>query len=672
MNRLTSNSLKLLGGTILAINLFFLSGLTNSVQASPVSLTSICLSAASPTRLTNPLELETFVDKFFNEKMSVEHIPGAVFVLVKDGKVFFSKGYGYADRERHIPISPDKTVFRVGSVSKLFTATAVMQLVEQGKLNLNDDVNEYLAQFHLEENYAQPVTVANLLTHTGGIEENFIGIAARTLGEIEPLGEYLAKHLPPRALPPGEVIRYTNHGFALAGYLVEAISHLPFASYMDQKILQPLGMSNSSFQLLPQISSDLAVGYRYKHGGYRSLPTVYTNDTPSGALNATAMDMAHFAIAHLQNGRYGNVRILKKATAQQMHRQHFTNHAQLPGIAYGFAERFQNGQRAIEHDGHIAGYRSRLFLLPEKNIGFFAAYNNDKIRLHDQLVTQFLDHYYPVTKQPVSVQASVNFLERSQYFTGNYRYIRYPRQSIEKLAALLPGSPLQAPQLKVTANSDGTLKLGESNFVEVEPMLFEQISGSPVTFRDINFSKMAFRENNYGKVTHLFMGKYAFEKLAWYETISFQINLLISCLFIFLSTSILWVTKSYKLIKFGKIYSNWKIWKRQSKKFTYHWSRFFASAVCSLNLFFLITFALLLALMNLSEFAYGIPSALIIVLCLPLITTFLTASLPIFTVLAWKHKQGSVLARLHYSLVTLAALAFIFLLDYWNLLGFRF
>ncbi|MGB7443222.1 MAG: serine hydrolase domain-containing protein [Coleofasciculaceae cyanobacterium] len=666
MNRLTSNSLQLLWGTILAINLFFLSGFDVAL-ASPAG----SFSPTPQTGLTNRHELETFIDTFFNEKMQTEHIPGAVFALVKDGKVFFSKGYGYADREKQIPISPDKTVFRVGSVSKLFTATAVMQLVEQGKLNLNDDVNNYLAQFHLKENYPKPVTVANLLTHTGGIEENFIGIAARSLAEITPLGEYLAKHLPPRALPPGEIIRYTNHGFALAGYLVEAVSQLPFASYIDQNILQPLGMTHSSFQLLPEISSDLAVGYRYKHGNYRSLPTVYTNDTPSGALNATALDMVHFAIAHLQNGRYGNVRILQEATAQQMHQQHFTNHTKLPGLAYGFAERFQNGQRAIEHDGHIAGYRSRLFLLPEKNLGFFAAYNNDKVRLHDQLVTQFLDHYYSVAKQPVSLPASNNFLERSKYFTGNYRYIRYPRQSIEKLAALLPGSPLQAPELKVTTNRDGTLKLGASNFVEIEPMLFEQFSGSPLTFVGINFSKMAFRENDHGKITHLFIGKYAFEKLSWYETISCQLTLLALCLFIFLSAPILWSAEYEKSIRHRKTYSSLKIWKRKSR-LTYHWSRFIASLVCSFNLFFLIAFALVLATMNLSEFAYGIPSILIALLCLPLIATVLATSLPIFTVLAWKNKHGSILARFHYSLVTLAALTFIFLLDYWNLLGFRF
>src|SRR3989454_2828814 len=263
---------------------------------------------------TDPQELEAFLDPFFAEQMEKLHIPGAVFLLVKDGEIFFTKGYGFANLEKKTPVVPDKTLFRVASISKLFTATAVMQLSEQGLLKLDDDVNKYLTLFQLEANYPQPVTVVNLLTHTGGFDDRFIGMAARSVSEVVSLGPYLAARMPPRVLPPGEVSSYSNHGMALAGYLVEVISGVPFARYIDENILQPLGMRRSSFLLPPHLAPDLAVGYIYKDDASQPVPFDYLNKVgPAGSLNATATDIAPFMIAHLQDGRYGETRILQEA-----------------------------------------------------------------------------------------------------------------------------------------------------------------------------------------------------------------------------------------------------------------------------------------------------------------------------------------------------------------------
>lgn len=688
MKRLSSSVLKRICAGILALLLFFLLGLPAFAQATPQMPIQV-VPATPPTGLTDSKELEAFLDRFFAEYMPAEHIPGAVFVLVKDGKIFFSKGYGYADLEKQIPVIPEKTVFRVGSISKLFTTTAVMQLAERGKLNLNNDVNNYLDRFQLEDNYPQPVTVANLLTHTGGIDENFIGIAARSQAEIAPLGDYLAKHPPYRALPPGEVLRYSNLGFALAGYLVEAVSHVPFVQYIDQNILQPLGMRHSSFQLLPQLVADMAVGYRYKQGSYQPLPIVYTNDMPSGALSATATDIARFAIAHLQNGRFGNTRILQEATAQEMQHQHFTHHPQLSGQAYGFSERFQNELRAIEHEGHLAGFKSRLLLLPDQKVGFFSASNNDKSKLHDELIRQFLDRYYPVLENPnLKIDAGTrghrdadtdsfsSFVvnassSASNRFTGTYRYVRYPRQSIDKLAALLPGTSLFSSKLQVTVNGDGTLALGDNHFAEMEPMLFQQVSGSSVTFRGNTFLRAAFRENVRGRITYLFLGKYAFEKLAWYENTTFQLSLLGICVLVFLSG---WIICSAKYLK--------NPWHRQLSRLSgifvgkirrsVYWIRLLAHLICTLNLVFLISFIGVLALSDLSEFAYGMPLVMIVLLCIPLLTAGLAIGLPLLIILAWKSKHWSGVSRLYYLAIALAELGFIWFLDYWNVLGFRF
>ncbi|HEY9672570.1 MAG TPA: serine hydrolase domain-containing protein, partial [Waterburya sp.] len=178
-----------------------------------------CFAQELPTSPQNPTdaqELEAFLDDFFAKEMVKEHVPGAAVALVKDGKIFFSKGYGYADLEKKIPVVPDKTLFRVGSISKLFTTTAVLQLVEQGKLKLDDDVNKYLKRFQVKNTYPKPVTIANLLTHTDGFDSGWgMGAFARRASEMTPLGDFLAKRLPPRILPPGEVFLYSDVGMNL-------------------------------------------------------------------------------------------------------------------------------------------------------------------------------------------------------------------------------------------------------------------------------------------------------------------------------------------------------------------------------------------------------------------------------------------------------------------------
>ncbi len=204
-------------------------------------------SSARPAGPQDPAELAVFLDGLLGGLMAERHIPGAVALVVKDGTVFFAKGYGFADLETRRPVNPEATLFRVASVSKLFTATAVMQLVEQGKLDLHVDVNQYLESFSLKAGFGKPVTLANLLTHTGGFDDAFLGSAQPLEWEPIPLGKYLSIHMPPRVMPPGDLISYSNHGLALAGYLVERASGQPFAEYVKEHILQPLGMQRSGF-----------------------------------------------------------------------------------------------------------------------------------------------------------------------------------------------------------------------------------------------------------------------------------------------------------------------------------------------------------------------------------------------------------------------------------------
>lgn len=635
--------------------LFGLSGFPGELKTQPNQIES---SVFRQMKLTNPQELETFLDKFFAEQMEKEHIPGAVFTLVKDGQIFFSKGYGYADLKKKTPVIPDKTIFRAGSVSKLFTATAVIQLAEQGKLSLSDDVNKYLTRFQLPANYSQPITFANLLTHTSGFDGSTIGTAARSQSDLVPLEEYVSKRLPSRIWPPNVLSAYSSYGLALAGYLVEQISGVPFAQYIDENILQPLGMHRSGFlqPLPPHLEQNLAVGSVYQGGTYWPRPFEYANDTPAVGLSTTATDMAHFMIAHLQQGHYGDAQILQKATAQEMHRQHFTNDPRIAGWAYGFYGRFQNNLRAIEHAGGISGFTSELFLLPEENLGLFIAYNSESLA-YNKLIRTFLDHYYPLAAKFTPPKPPRDFLKQANRFGGTYLSLRSSQQTLAKLS-----SPFYN-QVKVTVSQEGWLMLNADQFVEVEPLLFQWTGG--------NGSYIAFRADASGRITYLFDGINTYKKLAWYETNPVQMGLFRGFGLIFLSGCIIWPIES--------LVRRWRQ-KFQRQKYpslrrtrAMRRARYLAGLISTLYLFCLLIGTALVFFPGESvNLVYGIHPTVVALLCIPPVAVGLTIGLPIFTLLAWKNSYWSLMGRLHYSIITLAALAFIPFLNYWNLLGFQF
>ncbi|MGB7537035.1 MAG: serine hydrolase, partial [Anaerolineales bacterium] len=260
----------------------------------------------------DPDEMESFFDGIMEKQMLSFHIPGATVSVVKDGGLSFAKGYGYADLEKRIPFNPETSLVRIASITKLFTWTAVMQLVEQGRLDLNTDVNTYLKTFQVPDTYPQPVTLAHLMAHTAGFEDRTIGTGARSKQDVPPLGEYLSRHLPARVRPPGLVSSYSNHGAALAGQIISEVIGMPYERYIQEYILDPLDMNHTTaWEPLPEpLRSDLAASYQFTNGGYEPIPFIFDVTVPDGSISASSVDMTHFMIAHLQDGRYGNSRIL--------------------------------------------------------------------------------------------------------------------------------------------------------------------------------------------------------------------------------------------------------------------------------------------------------------------------------------------------------------------------
>jgi CubicO group peptidase (beta-lactamase class C family) len=613
---------------------------------------------------TDPAELEAFLDDLLGKEMAEQHIAGAAVAVVKDSKLFFSKGYGSADLEKGIPVDPEQTGFLIGSVTKLFTWTAVMQLVEQGKLDLDADINTYL-DFRIPDTYPQPITLKHLLTHTAGFEDLFVNYLASEGEELTPWREWMISHMPARVRPPGDVAAYSNYGTSLAGYIVARVSGQPYDQYIQEHILDPLGMVHTTahWPLPPDVRAHESVGYMYKDGAIKVFPQLFGQwmILPVGGMVASATDMARFMIAHLQDGRYSDAnipeaRILKEATAQQMQGTLFTHDPRLLGTAYGFFDFSDNGQRTIGHSGETEPMNTLLLLLPDQNLGVFVTYNSlggeALTNQHLGFQRAFFDHYYPAPAvEPI--QPPAGSAQRAGRFEGSYRTTRSAYTTLEKFIGFFGAGTLQ-----VSPSGDGTLTLatpwGDWRFVEVAPLYFRQV--------DAPFS-IVFREDGRGHITHMFTDytpMFGFEKLNWYETPGFNVALLVGCVLIFLSMIFVAAIRS---VRNRRTSGDRKPAPRGAR--VAHW---IILGICVLNLLFVAG----AALWGNPKPVYGVSTIFQIVLGLGVVSAALTVAALVYTVLAWMGSYWGVAFRAYYTLVTLAAVAFVWFLNYWNLLGWRF
>ncbi len=342
-------------------------------------------------------EFGIIADEYMEKVLNEYHIAGCAVSVVKDGRLFFCKGWGYADIKNKTAVDPESTVFQIASVSKLFTATAAMQMVEQGKLSLRDDVNKYLTAFQVDNPYSEPVTLEELLTHTAGLDDR-IPLYLRSNGEIlydsmEPLEDVLKKNLPPVVREPGTYCQYSVYGMALAGYLVQEASGQPVDTYITGHILKPLRMDGSSYGLIGAVLPQMARPYKYQDGAYRETAYTLISDGPSGSICATAADMSKFMLMELNGGVLDGVRILDENSINHMQAHHYPQDGRLTGYGLGFYETIRNGHRTIEHGGYLPSFSSKLTLLPEENIGMFIAINTDSPD-SSRVCNEFTDLFY--------------------------------------------------------------------------------------------------------------------------------------------------------------------------------------------------------------------------------------------------------------------------------------
>lgn len=480
-----------------------------------------------------PEDVGAFLDGIMPQQLARSDIAGAVVSVVKDGKVIFAKGYGYADVEKKTPVSADNTLFRPGSISKLFTWTAVMQLVEQGKLDLDRDVNDYL-DFKIPATYSKPITLRNIMTHTPGFEEAVQELFVADAKDLKPLNQYLPEHLPQRIFPPGTTPAYSNYATTMAGYIVQRVSGQPFDDYIDEHIFKPLGMSHCTFrQPLPADLKPL-MSKGYQLASQPAKPFEYVEAFPAGSSSVSAMDMTHFMIAHLQDGQYQGVQILKPETARLMHSRQFENLPDMNAMALGFYEETRNGHRIIGHGGDTEFFHSDLHLVPDSQLGFFVSYNSagkGDVSNRTAVWHAFLDRYFPY--DPPAGEKLANAAQDAQMVAGHYIVSRRADSTFLKVINV-------AGEDKISVNPDGTISASDLKDMNGQPKKFREIA--PLMFRDVNDQdRLAFKRDASGNlvavIDYPFM---VFQKAAWYENSMLQLPLIIISLIILLLTLILW------------------------------------------------------------------------------------------------------------------------------------
>lgn len=451
------------------------------------------IASTRPHEMT-PSDVEAFLDGIVPQQLQREDIAGAVIVIVKNGTVLFAKGYGYADVKSRVPVSPTSTLFRPGSISKTFTWTAIMQLVEQGKIKLDADVNDYL-DFQVPHTFGRPVTVRNLMTHTPGFEEVVKGLMASRPDELPSLQAFVTTHRPNQIFAPGTVPAYSNYGADLAGYIVQRVSGLPFEEYVQQNIFKPLGIAHATFMepLPDRLKPMMSNGYELASEDPKPFELAPPNPAPDGSLSITGADMAPFMIAHLQNGRYENAQILQPQTVEMMHARQFSMDPAVNGMALGFYEENRNGLRIIGHGGDLQYFHSDMHLIPSEGLGFFVSYNSlgkGDLDVRTTLWPAFLDRYFPYQEPTNKPVADVDAVP------GNYLASRRAQTTI--LRALW----WVLAESSVSKAGDGTIQVDQMKDPSGNPKSWRGIGNT--TFREIGGQQLlVFKRDSSGQMQML-------------------------------------------------------------------------------------------------------------------------------------------------------------------------
>jgi CubicO group peptidase (beta-lactamase class C family) len=611
--------------------------------------------------VTGEIDLEaiaSFVEAAVPAAMDEHEAPGGVVVLVAEGRIVFAEGFGRTALEGGQPVDASRTRFDVGSVAKLVTASAVMQQVERGTLDLDEDVNSYLTTFEIPATYPEPVTTAHLLTHTAGFAEHFlVGMWAHGPGGADPLAESLARHRPERVRPPGVAHQYSNYGMSLAGHLVEVVTGQRFEDYVEEQVLGPLGMTRTTYGRPPAVDAVDAVPHSAMGGPTAAVEPAYVDWLPAGGLWTTGEDMAAFMLAHLPDGAHDGQRLLEPSTVEAMQRTQFSAHPAVAGLGYGF---FGDHRGGIQHGGGWMGAGAHVHLRPDLGLGLFSAFNHDDgpllaSRLHDEIAERFLPAGSALSADPVLASATT---PATGSYAGGYRWNRHDRSSFASVF-----STLMISWLEVAEHPDGTLTttmspapfIVETRWVPSEPGVFVEDGGTNVLAFDLDLD---------GRATGLHvMGAQLFsmDRVGAGGSSGASLVVLLAISVLLLLVAIAWPVGALvrRLRRRGGATSAEV---RRVRRLSG-----VAAAVASGFVVGLVVHVAtdMAGLLQVSATLRGL-------LWLPLLAAVLTAALAVLVGRLWWCRDGTLTARLYHSVVLVALLGFLPLLHSLRLLGFHY
>lgn len=487
-------------------------------------------------------DVNAWLDGYLPYALSSSDIAGAVVVVVKDGEIISERGYGYSDVEKRKPVDPDRTLFRPGSVSKLVTWTAVMQMVEQGKIDLDANVDQYL-DFKISPEKGKPVTMRNLMQHTAGFEENAKSVIGRGANSVPDYVSLLKRWTPETIFEPGSTPAYSNYATSLAGYIVQRVSGENFYDYVDKHIFAPLAMNHSSMrQPLPEkLEPYMSKGYARASEDARDFEHV--GPAPAGSLAASGTDMGRFMIAHLNDGELDGKRILKPETAQLMHNSPTTFIPGLNRMELGFFETNVNGRQVIAHLGDTSDFHTSLHLFENEDTGFYVSFNSAGKEgaagtLRIALFHDFADRYFPGPPMPAALDSETQ-RAHAELMSGTWQGSRRAESSWFRMLYF-------TGQTQVGVAEDGSLSVpdlrtpggGTRKWVEVAPFQWED----PVTHEKLAAVVVDGKPVRWSfDMISPFM---VFDRVPWYQNSAWLLPLTMAALAIMFITMLLWPVRA--------------------------------------------------------------------------------------------------------------------------------
>lgn len=422
------------------------------------------IAAATPLDVAT---MEAEVERAVTKHLERTRVPGVVVAVVAGGEIVLLRGWGVADIETQRPMDPHTTIMRIASLSKTFTATAVAQLEDEGRVDLDADVDDYLRNVSAGEAFGQPVTLRHLLAHTAGYINFNSGRVFLQPPRPEDFEAFMAATMPPRLYPPGAATLYTNHGNALAGLVVQDVSGMAVTEYVHTQILDPLGMTSTSYAVALD-DPNLASSYRVDHGEVTPWRYEHYGTVPASSVLSTAHDMARWLVVHAGDGSYAGARVLSSAAMARMREPQATIHPALPQHHYAFARTRVHGRPARAHGGSIPAFLSRMVVFDAHGVGVFVsqnAFGPDVCAAVVEAVADALPEGPP--DDPVVVgdgrPADPTAL------VGSYRVA----DKFETAAFTRPRAVLRQKSLAVELDDEGFLSIRGDRFVRTGDLVFE-------------------------------------------------------------------------------------------------------------------------------------------------------------------------------------------------------